>query len=296
MYSMLQKDTNITIPSWIIIPTVARNFCYFKETIESILAQTHVPEKISLIFDIKGIEARNNSKQALVFQDWIWSLEYQELFEILENNNKKWPWATRNIGIQSLADKNIPLVFFLDDDDMRDKDKCRQQLLAVLWIWLEKIWAIWCNIRMIDNNKHIFAHKEYPSTKNELLTTLWPLFNTSSVLVSTDAVVNIGWFNENLETAEDSDLFYRLIKEKPELFFANLSEEFVSYRYYNGNISHEKWFQQRLNGLYIFLKRFYCSDRKLHTENLFLLIKRFLSLWASPTIIKKYNQYQTKQS
>jgi hypothetical protein len=287
---------NIILPqSGVVIPTVARNFSYFQQTIESVLWQTHIPEKISLIFDIKGIEARNNSKQALKFQNWIWSLENQQLFELLENKNKKGSWWTRNIWIQSLANQSIPLVFFLDDDDIRDQDKCRQQLLVALWIWLENFWAIWVNIRLIDGSTNIFGRKKYPPTKTELVQTLWALFNTSSVLVSTNALLDIGWFNENLETAQDSDLFYRLIKEKSELFFSNLPEELVSYRYYSGNISHEKWFQQRLNGLYVFLKRFYLSDRKLHPDNLLFLLKRFLSLGASPIIIKKYNEYQSKQ-
>lgn len=295
LYIVMYKE-NILLPqSGVVIPTIARNFSYFQETIESVLWQTHIPEKISLVFDVKGIEGRNNNKQALKFQDRIWWLQDQQLFEILENINKKWSWATRNLWIQSLANKNIPLIFFLDDDDIRDADKCRQQLLAVLWVWLEKFWAIGCNIRMIDENRNIFARKKYLSNKIDLIQTLWPLFNTSSTLVSTEALLDIGWFNENLETAQDSDLFYRLIKEKSELFFSNLPEELTSYRYYSGNMSHEKWFQQRLNGFYVFLKRFYLSDKKLHPSSLFFLFKRFLSLWTSPMIQKKYNEYQSKQ-
>lgn len=289
-----KEDININMRSWVVMPTIARNFSYFQESVQSILDQSHVPDKISIIFDIKGIEKRNNNSQALKFQDWIWSLQQQHLFEILENKRKQWPWATRNMWIDSLTSKNIPLIFFLDDDDIWYKDKCRQQLLSVIWVSLEKFWAIWCNTSTIDENSNIFAHRNYPLTKNELVDTLWLLFRMSSLLVSSEALLHIGWFNENLETAEDMDLFFRLIEQNKDLMFSNLSEELVWYRFYNGNISHEQWFQQRLNGFSIFLKRYSSSQKKLSPEYMWLLFQRCLSLFVTPNIMKKYNEYLSK--
>lgn len=276
-----------TPQSWVIIATFAGNSEYFRQCLESVLSQTQQPDDIVVIFDIKAAEHKKTTHHIAEFETIIADLLDNNTTSVLENNSMMWASSTKNVGIQELHDRNIPLAFFLDDDDMRHPDKCRQQLEIVNNIWIQEFGALWCHSDLINDDGEIFSTTRYALHRSDILSTIRNPFNMSTMLTKTELLVALGWFDPFLYTSQDRDLYQRLLRTYPDLHYENIDKSLTIYRYHSWNTSHLHRFDQRLRGLQQSLDYYLSSKHKTKLDNIVFIAQRLAMLWIPPSLIKK---------
>lgn len=270
----------------VIVPTWCRNLEYFQDMMYSLLKQDIPPKTVHIVYDVTYITSKNRLDLYRLFNHFLWSLSTNTT--IKESVSKRlWSSAARNTWIWELSWENNWYVFFCDDDDERYPNKVTEQIRAANNTNLP-IWIIWTNFREIDQNWLYVRTSWYPLKKKDIYKHNWCPFKTSTIMMDKKYLLESWGFNERYRVSQDTEFFYRFMGKYHDLEYQNLSEVLVDYRTYPENISHEKWFQQRINSLEAYILHRY---PKHITEVLPFLIastKKTLSLCMTPKLRKVY--------
>ncbi len=277
----------IIAPSYaVLVPVSCRNILYFQEMLLSLLSQTIPPKEIQLIYDKNYIVDNWNIAHYFACNDWIWSLSSWTTIIKETENTKKWIAYTRNKWISELSTESWEFIFFCDDDDVWYPQKAQQQIEYVLNSW--NLWILWTNFREIDEYGKLIRYSQYPLVKKKIINYYDCPFKTSSIMMDRLTLLKTWWFDKNYIVSWDSEFFYRVINQFPELDYANLWSTLLDYRTYTQNVSNKLWFQQRFNSLLIYNKYFYPKNMKQIIPYTQWLLKKILALPCTPRLRNLY--------
>jgi glycosyltransferase involved in cell wall biosynthesis len=194
----------------VVIPTFNRAR-QVQAALRSVLAQTY-PEFEVIVVDDGSADGTGQALETLISQEGCNGSRVRYFFRPNQGQS-----AARNMGIEKARGE---LVAFLDSDDIWLPEKLEWQVRA-LEQFKEKCRACITDARLVDNlgmDTSAFrkSGKPYEETLGidfEAVRNLVKCrdpFWISTLLVHTDVVKQLGWFDDQLGYAEDHDFLFRL--------------------------------------------------------------------------------------
>ena len=191
---MNSSSEKVTPEVSVVIPAFnAENFIC--DAIESILNQNIEPIEIIVVND----KSTDQTIEALA--------KYGEKITLLTNAGNKGASYSRNRGIKAATGKYIA---FLDADDLWLKNKLKTQLDVIKnnktcdFIYTNSKLKQIDKFDILDESSDFQGNCRY-HIKTEVDVFKNPYFSTSTILLSTQLCEKIGYFREDLKTAEDVD-------------------------------------------------------------------------------------------
>lgn len=233
---------------------------YVKKTVDSLINQDLLPREILFIDD-----GSNDGTPEYLNQ--ILSNEKINVKWKIFNCNHNGPGAARNIGIKNAESSWIS---FIDSDDIWELNKLKK---------VNEIIKLNSEINFICHNEkylksdgsisYLKYSKKYDKNKSlEKQLFLENIFSTSAVTCKKNMFLNEYFFDENLMSAQDYEIWLRLSK-KIKLYF--LKDFLGTYIERKGNITSSNW-TFRLRNEIIILNRY------KHYVNLFTYLNRLFYL------------------
>ena len=191
---------------------------FFKNTIKSVLKQTHKNFEIILIYD-------DVDKTELPFVKFI--LRKVKNVKIIVNKKNLGAGYSRNIGIKKSKSR---LISFLDSDDTWHKDKLKKQ---IKFMKINKVDFSYTDYSIIDKNK-----KKIKIIRAPKIITYRNLLSSCDIGLST-VMINSRLLKKdkfpNLKTKEDYLLWIKLSKKKIKML--GINETLASWRQTNNSLS-----------------------------------------------------------
>ncbi len=175
----------------------------------------------------------------------------------LKNQRIKGVSGARNFAIEN---SNGKWLFFLDDDD-----EFTENYIDYVINYLKQngnIDLLWSNviISRFQNNKVIRVKKYFtPSSEEELYKDFISIGLGYGVVIKKEIFIECGLFNEAMRVAEDTDLFFRMIRHKKNIvnlpFFGMILHEHLfeklskTYDYHAKNHIFKKLFRQNFTSI-----------------------------------------------
>tara|TARA_Y100000590_G_scaffold101747_1_gene115585 strand:+ start:37661 stop:38476 length:816 start_codon:yes stop_codon:yes gene_type:complete len=196
--------------------TKDENILFLKKCINSLINQTFQDFQVFVIID-------SNKDKNFLYLD---SLNNQnDKINLLINDNKPGVSSSRNYGIVNSQSKYIAIV---DSDDFYHPDKFKKQIM-----FLEdniRTSVIGTNLYLVSLKDKIIGERTYPELNSEIRKNFlfkMPIAN-SSVMFKRNDLNDVGLFDENLNKAEDLELWLRFLSHHKEMH--NIQEKLVYYR------------------------------------------------------------------
>jgi len=204
----------------VIIPTFNRAH-YLKAAIESVLAQNFRDLEIVVVDDASKDET------SLIVRSFT-----QAPIRYVRHDSKKGPGAARNSGIREARGEYIAL---LDDDDEWRPGKLEQQV-ALLDTLPARVGLVYTGFLKIDASSKRIIAKILPKERGNVFDALCRenFLGCSTVLLRRHCLEMTGYFDEELTSAEDYDMWLRISKE---FSFEYIPEALVSYRVHGSQLS-----------------------------------------------------------
>ncbi len=211
---------SIIIPIWNRVTLISR-------AIDSVLAQTHLPDEIIVVDD----GSTDNTSDMI-------NRQYPQVRLLFQEN--KGVSSARNLGIKAAQGEWIA---FLDSDDEWKPEKIDKQMKTIL-----------------DNPDHLICHtnetwvrhgvRVNPMQKHQkhggyIFQRCLPLciISPSSVMIHRSVFDDVGVFDESLPACEDYDLWLRICAKYPVLY---LNEELITkHGGHTDQLSHAHWGMDR---------------------------------------------------
>jgi glycosyltransferase involved in cell wall biosynthesis len=194
---MTVSNENESVLVSVIIPAY-RCAEYIVHGIESVLAQSLADFEILIVND----GSPDTAELEAILAPYAGRIRYFK-------QSNKGPSAARNLGIRNAFGK---YVAFLDGDDYWTSDHLAKNVAI-----LERdpqLALAYCDCILVKNGEPVsrvfFVQRQSSSVSFESLLLQSSTISTSSVVVSRDAVVAAGGFDENLRRCEDFDMWLRL--------------------------------------------------------------------------------------
>lgn len=198
------------------------------ETIESVLAQTYKKWELIIVDDC----STDHSVDVVKF----YSQKYSKIRLIESENNAGGPATPRNIGMQNAEGE---FIAFLDADDIWDSMKLEVQVDFMKK--QEEIFIIGTNAETFPERykNKLYLRKDVHISLDYLLKT--NKFITSSVLIRSEFVSTLGYFDEDKRAVavEDYDYWLRFLMYKSDCGYV-INKPLVKYRIHSQNISLNK--------------------------------------------------------
>lgn len=193
-------------------------------TLDSVLAQTYMDYEVVIVND----GSTDNSKQ--VVEDYIKSqiagtaTNYKSQIRLVSQPNGG-VCSARNRGIQEAKGEYIAL---LDADDLWDKDYLMEQVRMIADFPKAAMWGI--NFAEVTNGNQLVRrlatglpddYRGYVEDYFGLIKKgrISDLFCSSSVVVRKEVFDKVGYFDERIKYAEDTDMWWRIIARYPVAFY-----------------------------------------------------------------------------
>ncbi|UYP47978.1 hypothetical protein NEF87_004263 [Candidatus Lokiarchaeum ossiferum] len=223
----------------VIIPTHNR-FKQLKRAIKSVIRQNYPSTEIIVIDDHSDYSVQ---EELGIFK------EKNIIFQSLKG--KHGAPAARNLGIKLAKGKYIA---FLDDDDEFFPNKLMKQY-QIFNMNSPEIGIVYCGfIKKLESNQIIYEKKlpaQIKNPKKKILETNF-IGSCSYPLIRTKYIHEVNGFDDNLDSAQDWDLWIRLI-QKYKIKFVN--EHLVNYYIQNQSIS-SNYFKKVRGILKILIKNY----------------------------------------
>ena len=194
------------------------NPIFFKQALESIMQQTLMPDEIVIVKDGALTKELNN-----IIKNY--SLNYNDLFNIITLAQNVGPGKARNAGLQACKYNYIALM---DSDDIANLARFEKQIG-----YLEKHPEIDClgsNVTEFEGNQeNIISKKVVPITHEEIFKFgKWrsPM-NNMTIIYKKDKVLEVGGYN-SFNFGEDYLLFAKMLNVG--MLFHNLEDCLVNAR------------------------------------------------------------------
>ncbi|MCQ2340638.1 MAG: glycosyltransferase family 2 protein [Paludibacteraceae bacterium] len=190
-------------------------------TLDSVLAQTYTDYEVIVVND----GSTDNSKQVVE--------EYIQLSIINSQNGDKSSirlinqsnggvCSARNRGIQEAQGEYIA---FLDADDLWDKDYLAEQVRMMSDFPKAAMWGI--NFAEMYDGKLVRelptglqkGYRGYVEDYFNIPGRISDLFCSSSVVIHKEVFDKVGYFDERIKYAEDTDMWWRIIARYPVAFY-----------------------------------------------------------------------------
>ena len=194
------------------------NPIFFKQALESIMQQTLMPDEIVIVKDGALTKELNN-----IIKNY--SLNYNDLFNIITLAQNVGPGKARNAGLQACKYNYIALM---DSDDIANLARFEKQIG-----YLEKHPEIDClgsNVTEFEGNQeNIISKKVVPITHEEIFKFgKWrSAMNNMTIIYKKDKVLEVGGYN-SFNFGEDYLLFAKMLNVG--MLFHNLEDCLVNAR------------------------------------------------------------------
>lgn len=188
-------------------------------TLDSVLAQTYTDYEVVIVND--GSTDHSNE----VVELWLAqnSFRCDCRFRLLSQSNGG-VCSARNRGIQEAKGEYIA---FLDADDLWDKDYLAEQVRMMMDFPKAAMWGI--NFAEMYDGKLVrelptglqkgyrgYVEDYFGLTKKGRIS---DLFCSSSVVIQKEVFDKVGYFDERIKYAEDTDMWWRIIARYPVAFY-----------------------------------------------------------------------------
>jgi glycosyltransferase involved in cell wall biosynthesis len=213
------------------------------ETLASVIAQTMTDYEVIVVDD-----GSTDATPAVLAR-------YGDRIRVLRKVNEGRPSTTRNLGAQAARGE---LVAFLDADDRWRPEKLARQL--ALFAANPRLGLVYTAAAVIDSNGRVLRVNPCPRGGRGRIYSLLAVGNMmvgSSVMVRRIAIAEAGWFDEELTSIENWDLWIRIAR-RWEVDFVD--EPLTSYRVHPGNRSADVELRRR-NIFRILAKTHDAADR-----------------------------------
>lgn len=242
--------------------------------IESILNQTFTDFEF-IIIDDYSIDTSYHICEQYSYKD--------KRIKLFKNENNIWVVKTRNKLLDKIS-KDSKYIAIIDADDLARNDRLEKE-----YNFLESnldYSIVWSYINIIDENWKIIRNRKYPKD-NEAV---WKIICKKSPLAQPSVMIRkssfeIVWkYNEEFETAEDYELWFRFF----DLWFKiwNIWEELLSYRVFSeqSKSKHLKLTIKntiKIQSKYIFQKKYnnIFNLMYFYLEKFLLLLPNSFILW-----------------
>lgn len=250
-------------------------------TLQSVLAQTYQN------FEIVMVDDGSTDNSAQVVEDFINSLPFREGQGIgLVRKPNGGVCSARNRGIQEAQYDYIAL---LDGDDLWDEHYLEEQVKLIQDFPEAKMWGI--NFAEISNGKLIRTlptglpegYRGYVENYFQIPGRISDLYCSSSVVIKKDVFDKVGYFDERIKYAEDSDMWFRIIATYPVAFY----DKYMAFYQYDA----ENRAMNRTRLLKHFLP-YYVDKYQDFKHN--LVFYRWINRWAA-NLIRIYYFDSTKE-
>jgi glycosyltransferase involved in cell wall biosynthesis len=223
----------MTFPAISVVMSVYNDERFVGEAIDSILAQDFAD------FEFLVIDDRSTDDSSAVIQD---RARTDSRIRILPSLEKGRVPALNSLFAAASAD----WVAIMDSDDVSMPERFSRQLAFLAAHGDHGVIGCECSLIGPDGAPVSRPKIERPLTHSQIVANLEarPLINHNAVMVSRDAVRQIGGYRKAYRHAEDYDLWLRL-SEVTKL--ANLPEELAKYRIYPDQVSSRHIVEQTQN-------------------------------------------------
>ena len=185
-------------------------------TLRSVLAQTYTNYEI-IVVDDGSMDDSANVAEAVLQASRLSPLA----FRLIRKPNGG-VCSARNRGIQEAKYDYIAL---LDGDDLWDEHYLEEQVKLIQDFTEAKMWGI--NFAEMSNGELIRklptglpeGYRGYVENYFQIPGRISDLYCSSSVVVKKEAFDRIGYFDERIKYAEDSDMWFRIIATYPVAFY-----------------------------------------------------------------------------
>lgn len=252
---------------------------YFKESIDSMLSQTKLPEQIVLVKDGPLTQDLDT------ISDYYASI-YPGIFTVVP--------LTENIGLGKALDEGLKycrndLIARMDTDDISLPDRCEKQLqvfsdnpdLSLLGTMIDEFY---------DNPSNIVSTRNVPTEHEEIVKFMRRRspFNHPTVMFKKSEVIRCGGYGK-FRRKQDLDLFSRMINNGCKT--ANINESLVLFRSNEQNFKRRRswsYCKSYIDVQFAIWKRGHCSI----TDLLYVFLGQtaiFVSpMWLMKWLTKKY--------
>src|ERR1700728_3066394 len=192
------------------------------ETISNLLAQTLLPQEIIVVDD------GSTDKSVEVIQS------FGDKIKLIQQTNQG-PGAARNAGLRVATGEFIQ---FQDSDDLFSLNKLKVQAKLLEQTGADIAFSPWVKLRIEGRNatleNHVLQQKMPPG---KLSLPCWWLRGWSTVFQSLmfrrSFLSRVGFYRTDLMPSEDSEFFFRLLTNSPNVEFTNRA--LMIYRLHNVN-------------------------------------------------------------
>lgn len=193
---------------------------YVQASLNSIIDQTYDDFEIILIDD-------NSQDKTLSI---VKSFKDQRI-KIIRNKRRRGVAGSLNIGLKYAKGEYIARM---DSDDIARANRFKEQVRFLDTHPEVILVGSWVNI--INENGKIISEKKQPVTYESVLENIMKYnpFIHSTVMFRKNILLSIGAYENDLDGAEDYDLFLRVAKKYP---VCNIPKKLLSYRVHKGNIT-----------------------------------------------------------
>lgn len=253
---------------------------YLQESIESMLAQTVMPDEIIIVEDGPLTDELNR-----VLDNY--KKKYPELFHIIRLKTNGGLGHALNIGIK--ASKN-ELIARMDSDDISLPDRCEKQLLEFNANPSLSIVGTQLDEFIDDDPNNIIASRIVPITDKEIVkfAKRRSPFNHATVMYRKSVLVKMKGYHTS-GRKEDLDLFIRMVNHHCKA--KNINESLYLVRSNTDNIKRRKTWQNCSEYIAImhgFYKKGYCGLIDLAYVTIGQLVLFMSPVWLTNLLTERF--------
>lgn len=207
---------------------------FLKTTLESVLAQTHLPGEV--VFSDDG----STDDTVTILESFRQEFEGRGVDFVVLNNPHRGPGATRNQGVFCASGEWIA---FLDSDDRWEPGKIAAVEQAIMDHPDANLFQHWESYERLDGRTSQMRHAEFYNPEESLPSQLYRscIFSTSALVCRKSLIIKFGGFDESLPVNQDYELWLRM---SPEIKLVVIREELGSYVERGGSITAKPYYRK----------------------------------------------------